>query len=103
MLIKKSPKKVTTEWNTTKREGKVFFDHNQNARGKTISSVYSVRPTLSATVSMPIKWEKLDTILPTDYTLLNVPKILEKESDYWKDLYENKQDIAKILDSLSSL
>ena len=40
------------DWDTTKRKGKVFFDHNQNARGKTIASIFSARPTESATVSV---------------------------------------------------
>src|SRR5918996_895859 len=36
ILLKRYPEKITVEWDTTKRKGKVFFDHNQNARGKTI-------------------------------------------------------------------
>ncbi|MFW9880146.1 MAG: hypothetical protein ACFFG0_44290, partial [Candidatus Thorarchaeota archaeon] len=32
----------------------VLFSKNQNSRGKTIASVYSLRPTPSATVSMPV-------------------------------------------------
>ncbi|MGE5862886.1 MAG: DNA ligase D, partial [Nitrososphaerales archaeon] len=55
ILIRRYPRKITMERNTTKRAGKVFFDHNQNARGKTIVSVFSPRPTDSATVSVPIK------------------------------------------------
>ena len=66
IIISRFPKKVTIEWNTIKRKGKVFFDYNQNSRGKTIASVYSVKPILSATVSMPVSWNKLDDIRPTD-------------------------------------
>ena len=47
------------EWNTSKRNGKVFFDYNQNAMGKTIASIFSARPTTSATVSFPVKWDDL--------------------------------------------
>lgn len=60
IIISRFPKKVTMEWKTIKRKGKVFFDYNQNSRGKTIASVYSVKPILSATVSMPVSWNKLD-------------------------------------------
>lgn len=42
------------EQNAVKRKGKVFFDYNQNSRAKTIATVYSVRPTMSATASMPV-------------------------------------------------
>jgi len=49
ILMSKFPNKITTEWSTSKRKGKVFFNHNQISRGKTIASVWSVRPTHSAT------------------------------------------------------
>jgi len=103
ILVKKNPDKITTEWNTAKRKGKVFFDHNQNARGKTISSVYSARPTKSATVSMPVRWNKLDSIIPIDFTMLSVPKILDKEKDLWEEIYDRKQNVAKIIENVSSL
>ena len=45
ILLRRYPEKITMDWDTTKRKGKVFFDHNQNARGKTIASIFSARPT----------------------------------------------------------
>jgi DNA primase len=85
------------EWNTVKRKGKVFFDYNQNAKGKTVASVLSARPTASATVSMPVSWGDLDRVLPTDFTILNVAEILRKKGDPWSDILRKKQDLAKIL------
>ncbi|MDQ3968960.1 MAG: hypothetical protein M3275_11275, partial [Thermoproteota archaeon] len=55
LLVARIPKKVTMEWNVKERADKVFFDHNQNSRAKTLASAFSVRPTPLATVSMPIK------------------------------------------------
>jgi bifunctional non-homologous end joining protein LigD len=90
------------EWDTTKRKGKVFFDYNQNARGKTIASVFSARPTESATVSMPLKWNDLSKVLPTDYTILNVPDLLIKKSaDPWGNILEKKQDLNEVLENIS--
>ena len=43
---------VTTEWAKAKRRG-VLVDANQNGEGKTIASVYSVRPGPGAPVSTP--------------------------------------------------
>jgi bifunctional non-homologous end joining protein LigD len=97
MLVKRYPQKVTMEWDTSKRKGKVFFDHNQNSIGKTIASVFSARPTISATVSMPIKWEELHDILPTDFTMLNAFEAIGKSDDIWKCILEQKQDLDKIL------
>jgi bifunctional non-homologous end joining protein LigD len=96
MLVRRYPQKVTMQWNTDKRKGKVFFDHNQNSIGKTIASVFSVRPTISATVSMPIKWEELQSILPTDFTILNAFEEIKKSEDAWKHILEKKQDLEKI-------
>jgi bifunctional non-homologous end joining protein LigD len=100
MLMSRFPKKITMEWNTTKRTGKVFFDYNQNSRGKTIASVYSVRPTTSATVSMPVRWEELNSIVPKDFTLLTVPDIMRRKSDPWRGVLEIKQDMNSILSSI---
>ena len=44
---------VTTEWSKAKRRG-VLIDANQNGEGKTIASVYSVRPHPGAPVSTPL-------------------------------------------------
>ena len=100
ILKKRHPQKITMDWDTSKRNGRVFFDHNQNAKGKTIASIFSIRPTTSATVSMPINWEELCDILPTDFTMLNVSEIVKKKGNPWKELLENKQDINKILQNV---
>jgi bifunctional non-homologous end joining protein LigD len=96
------PQKITTVWDTTQRRGKVFFDYNQDAKGKTIASVFSARPSVSATISMSVKWEELDDILPSDFTMLNVPDILKRHADPWRDILVKGQDLAKILVNLSS-
>jgi bifunctional non-homologous end joining protein LigD len=104
LLLRRYPEKITMEWDTTKRKGKVFFDHNQNARGKTIASVFSARPTESATVSMPVRWDNLSSVLPTDYTILTVPDILNKKSaNPWSGMLEKKQDLNKILENIPQL
>ena len=103
ILTKQIPQKVTTIWDTTRRSGKVFFDYNQNAKGKTIASVFSARPSVTATVSMPVKWKELENILPSDFTMLTVPDTLKRHADPWRDILERGQDLAKTLDNLSSV
>jgi bifunctional non-homologous end joining protein LigD len=103
MMVSKFPKKVTLEWSTIKRKGKVFFDYNQNARGKTIASVYSLRPTVNATVSMPVQWKKLDSIFPTDFTILSAPEMVRKNDDYWQNVLSDKQDLRKIISQADEL
>jgi bifunctional non-homologous end joining protein LigD len=103
ILVRKYTEKITMEWNTSGRKGKVFFDYNQNSKGKTIASIFSARPSLSATVSMPVRWEELSSIMPTDFNILNVPVAIKRTGDSWKNILEEKQDIDKILENVNEI
>jgi bifunctional non-homologous end joining protein LigD len=72
MVAAADPDSVTMEWDIPKRAGKVFIDHNQNVGGKTIASVYSVRPRPGAPVSTPVLWDELGSVHPDDYTMATV-------------------------------
>jgi bifunctional non-homologous end joining protein LigD len=91
------PKEVTLEWSVDKRTGKIFMDFGQNARGKTLASIYSPRAIEGAPVSMPISWEKLPDIWPEDFDIKTVPEILKDTGDPWKDILESKNDLGKLL------
>src|SRR5688500_14035067 len=102
--IKRHQSKITMEWDTTKRTGKVFFDHNQDARGNTIASIFSPRPISSASVSFPIKWDDLSQVVPTDFTIFNVPDTLNKKiKNSWNNILEKKQNLNKILKSIEEI
>ena len=102
MLNQRNPGKITMDWNSSKRKGKVFFDYNQNSKGKTLASIFSVRPTKSASVSMPVEWSELSDVQPADFTLINAPEILSaKGVNAWNTLYQNKQDLLKMIQRAS--
>jgi bifunctional non-homologous end joining protein LigD len=103
ILAKRLPDKITTAWNTAYRKGKVFFDYNQNAHGKTIASIFSPRPVESATVSMPLEWNDLSQIIPTDFTITNLVGIFKKAKDPWKNILAEKQDLVKTLNNISQI
>jgi DNA ligase D-like protein (predicted polymerase) len=63
---------ATTAWWKEERRG-VFVDYNQNARDHTIASAYSVRGNPEATVSTPIRWDEIDSVVPLDFTIATVP------------------------------
>jgi len=103
-MSRRYPNKITMEWDTSKRNGKVFFDYNQNSKGKTIASIFSARPVESAAVSFPVTWEDLLDVDPTDFMLLNVPDILESNThNPWSNLMENKQNLNEILEKASNV
>ena len=60
------------EWDKPKRRGKVFIDHNRNASGQTIASVYSVRPRPGAPVSVPITWDEVGQVANGEVTISNI-------------------------------
>jgi bifunctional non-homologous end joining protein LigD len=57
---------VTTKWWKEERHG-VFIDYNQNARDKSVSSAYGVRPT--GFVSTPLTWDEVSDVAIEDFPM----------------------------------
>jgi len=87
-LAARHPSLITAEYRVAKRpQGRVLVDYNQNAWGRTLASIYSVRPRPDATVSTPVTWREVERgIAIDDFTIRNVPKRIEKLGDLWKPL-----------------
>jgi DNA primase len=69
----------------------VLVDYNQNAWGRTLASIYSVRPKPLAPVSTPVTWEEVESEIEVeDFTLKNVPARVRKLGDLWKPLLQDK-------------
>ena len=98
-MVQQHPEDLTMEWDTAKRTGKVFFDHNQNTRGKTLAAQYSLRPSPQAAVSAPVTWEELKHVYPTDFDIDTVPERLAKVGDLWADILASKQDLQALIES----
>lgn len=97
-LMSQHPREITMEWSVEERRGKVFFDHNQNARGKTLVTAYSPRALPEATVATPLFWEELDDVYPTDFTMENVPDRLAEVGDPWQGILQAKADLGRLLE-----
>lgn len=67
------PQLATSAWWKEERRG-VFVDYNQNAKDRTVSSAYSVRPKPDARVSAPLGWDELRDCDPADFTLWTMPR-----------------------------
>jgi bifunctional non-homologous end joining protein LigD len=93
---------ITTDWAVEKRKGKIFLDYNQNVRGKTLASIYSPRPAPGATVSVPLRWDELESIYPADFTIANVPDRLAKLGDLWTNILDAKVDIVSLLSGIKN-
>ena len=69
----RAPDLATSRWWKEERHG-VFIDYNQNAKDRTTTSAYSVRPTPNARVSAPLTWDEVAGCDPDDYTVATVPQ-----------------------------
>src|SRR6186997_3589170 len=77
---RRAPDLATSKWWKEERHG-VFLDYNQNAKDRTVASVYSVRPRPSATVSAPLTWDEVPDAELEDFTLQSVPERYAKLGD----------------------
>ena len=78
------PKLITAEYRIAKRPDRhVLVDYNQNAWGRTLASIYSVRPKPLAPVSTPVTWEEVESEIEVeDFTLKNVPARVRELGDF---------------------
>src|SRR3954466_13262922 len=76
----RAPSIATSKWWKEERHG-VFLDYNQNAKDRTVASVFSVRPTPDARVSWPLSWDDVGDADPADFTLATVPEVYRERGD----------------------
>ena len=87
-----APKLLTTVYVVAKRpKGRVLVDYNQNAWGRTLASIYSVRPRPRASVSTPVKWSELERgVRIEDFRIDNVAARIKRVGDLWQPLLEKR-------------
>ena len=103
LLEGRHPGLVTTEWLIRKRRG-VLVDHRQNGAGKTIASVYSVRPKPGAPVSTPLRWEELtEDLRPTDFTMARALERIAQHGDLFEGVLSGGQPLATARRALAKL
>jgi bifunctional non-homologous end joining protein LigD len=91
------PREIALEWAVAKRVGEVFVDTNQNVRGKTLASVYSPRAAPWGSVSMPLRWDEVETADPRSFTIATAPARLAEVGDVWADWLARKADLRRQL------
>jgi bifunctional non-homologous end joining protein LigD len=91
---------VTTEWTKSKRRG-VLIDSNQNGEGKTIASVYSVRPRPGAPVSTPLRWDEVrEGLDPLELTMEVALARVEQHGDLFAGVLGTRQRLGAALESI---
>jgi bifunctional non-homologous end joining protein LigD len=103
LLESRHPGLVTTEWLKKKREG-VLVDHRQNGAGKTIASVYSVRPKPGAPVSTPLRWDELTAdVRPRDFSMAVALQRISEHGDLFAPVLDEKRPLGPAARRLRAL
>jgi len=94
-VARRAPKIATVERTIAKRKPtQVYVDWMQNARGKSLASVFTARARAKATVSMPLTWKQVERgVKITDFTITNVPDLLNKKGDPWATFFDERQKL----------
>ncbi|HWG57132.1 MAG TPA: DNA ligase D [Gaiellaceae bacterium] len=99
-IARAHPRLATTEWSKAKRRG-VLIDSNQNGEGKTIASVYSVRPNPGAPVSTPLTWDEVDERLdPQAFTMDVVLERVARHGDLYEPVLTTRQTLNQAFRAL---
>ena len=91
----RAPKIATIERTIAKRKStQVYVDWMQNARGKSLASVFTARAKPKAPVSMPLTWKQIEQgVKITDFTITNVPELLKKKGNSWESFFDERQKL----------
>ncbi len=92
-LESRHPNLITAEYRKVKRpHGRVLVDYNQNAWGRTLASIYSIRPTPVASVSTPVTWDEIERgVSIEDFRIDNVRERVAEVGDLWKPVLGKKR------------
>ncbi|MGH7545240.1 MAG: DNA ligase D, partial [Gemmatimonadota bacterium] len=96
--------RTTLERSLKKRPpDKVYLDCFQNESGKTIASVYSVRPRPGAPVSTPLRWDELDADLdPLDFRVRDVFDRFQSVGDLWAPARTRVNRVEEVIERLET-
>jgi bifunctional non-homologous end joining protein LigD len=101
-LEAQAPQLITAEYRVAKRPpGRVLVDYNQNAWGRTLASIYSVRPTPAATVSAPVTWEEVEGgVELAEFDLRTMSPRIASVGDLWRPVLgaRGRVDLEAILE-----
>ena len=91
-VAQRAPEIATVQRSLAKRQKQqVYVDAMQNARGKTIASVFSARAKPGATVSMPLTWKQVEKgVKISDFTIKNTPALLKKSDATWSKFFDSR-------------
>jgi bifunctional non-homologous end joining protein LigD len=95
---RRAPEIATAAWWKEERHGRIMLDYNQNARGRTTASAYSIRATPDARASTPLTWDDLAQVEPSEFTMATVPARLQSVGDPLARMAEHAGSLDVLLE-----
>lgn len=92
------PHLATSKWWKEERGDRVLLDYNQNARDRTVASVYSVRANPEGMVSAPFRWDELAAVELADFTLASMPARWAEVGDLEAGIDDHAHSLQGLLD-----
>jgi bifunctional non-homologous end joining protein LigD len=92
------PAIATSKWWKEERGDRVFIDYNQNARDRTVASVYSVRPVPKACVSAPVTWDEVPKVTLDQFTVHTMAERFQTIGDLEALLDQTAYSLQPLLD-----
>ena len=103
IVARELPDIATVERTISEREGKVYVDYGQNARGQTVVPPYAVRPVPGATVSMALDWDELSgELAPSMFTIRTAPSRIAELGDLFRPLLFDRQELLAAIEALQA-
>lgn len=105
LLVQQHPKLFTMQIRKNKRGRKIFIDVLRNASRQTAVAPYAVRPRPGAPIATPITWQEAarKTLTPTQYTIKNIFKRIDKVGDIWSDMSSHAVSLTRAAKTISTL
>jgi bifunctional non-homologous end joining protein LigD len=94
-VARRGPRIATLERTIAKRKvDQVYVDWMQNARGKSLASVFTARAKTGATVSMPLTWKQVEQgVKIADFNITNVQGLIKKAGNPWATFFDERQTL----------
>ncbi len=96
LINRADPSRTTMAWDVSRRDGRVFLDHNMNTEGRNIAATWSLRPEARAPIATPLTWDEVaQDVEPQDFTIATFGTELADRNALFAPVLDGGQDLVR--------